>query len=133
MRSAVPSSLVGSGIDARCASIAAQSSFTVNVSPRRSSTLGTISVYDPDSMSFSLKSFFAKLRFSTTRRRRDTAETGSIDTCPSDQMMPRRKMIDEMCPSPTARRLITKRTAPSGSPLWTRAGTIDGLNSAADA
>ena len=105
----------------------------VNVSPRRSSTLGTISVYDPDSMSFSLKSCFLKLRFVSTRRRRDTAETGSSDSWPSDRMMPRRKMIDEMCPSPTARRLIRKRTSPSGNPSWSRAGTIDGLNSAADA
>ena len=39
--------------------------------------------------------------------------------------------MDEMCPSPVARRLITKRNAPSGRLLWSGCGTTDGLNRAA--
>ena len=47
-------------------------------------------------------------------------------------MMPERNSIDEMCPSPVARRLITKRKAPGGTSLWSGWGTIEGLKSAAD-
>ena len=39
--------------------------------------------------------------------------------------------MEEMCPSPVARRLITKRSDPGGSPSWLGCGTTEGLNSAA--
>ena len=47
-------------------------------------------------------------------------------------MIPTRKMIDETCPSPVARRLITNRTEPGGTPSCRNAGTIEGLKSATD-
>ena len=41
-------------------------------------------------------------------------------------------MIEETCPSPVARRLITNRTEPGGTPSCRNAGTIEGLKSATD-
>ena len=41
-------------------------------------------------------------------------------------------MIEETCPSPVARRLITKRTEPGGTPSCRNAGTIEGLKRATD-
>ena len=46
--------------------------------------------------------------------------------------VPVRKVMEEMCPSPVARRLKMKRSAPLGNPVWSGCGTMDGLNSAAD-
>ena len=46
--------------------------------------------------------------------------------------MPLRKVIEEMWPSPVARRLMMNRLEPSGTPDWSGAQTIEGLNSAAD-
>ena len=40
--------------------------------------------------------------------------------------------MEEMWPSPVARRLMMKRRQPSGTPDWSGWGTIDGLNKAAD-
>ena len=45
---------------------------------------------------------------------------------------PMRKVMEEMCPSPVARRLRMKRNPPFGTPDWSGCGTMDGLNSAAD-
>ena len=45
--------------------------------------------------------------------------------------MPSRNTIELMWPSPTARRLITKRVAPPVQPDWSGCGTIDGFISAA--
>ena len=50
----------------------------------------------------------------------------------SASTVPLRNVIDEMCPSPVARRLSTNRREPSSSPDWSGCQTIDGLNSAAD-
>ena len=40
--------------------------------------------------------------------------------------------MEEICPSPVARRLITNRSPPLETPLWSGCGTIEGLNKAAD-
>ena len=40
--------------------------------------------------------------------------------------------MDEMCPSPVARKLMMNRSAPFGTFAWFGCGTIDGLKSAAD-
>ena len=40
--------------------------------------------------------------------------------------------MDEMCPSPVARRLKMKRRSPLASRVWSGCATIDGLNRAAD-
>jgi len=47
--------------------------------------------------------------------------------------MPSRKAIELMCPSPTARRLMTNLTDPPEMPLWSGWGTIEGFISAAAA
>jgi hypothetical protein len=41
---------------------------------------------------------------------------GSNTITPSGPITPERKPIDEMCPSPTARVLMTKRSAAGGKP-----------------
>ena len=45
---------------------------------------------------------------------------------------PERKVIEEICPSPVARRLRMNRRDPSGRPDWSGCQIIDGLNRAAD-
>ena len=45
---------------------------------------------------------------------------------------PLRNSMEDMCPSPVARRLMMKRSEPSATPDWSGCGTIDGLKSAAD-
>jgi hypothetical protein len=50
---------------------------------------------------------------------------------PCESMMPDRNWIDERCPSPIPRRLMMKRHASPATPLWSGAGTIEGLLSAA--
>jgi len=52
---------------------------------------------------------------------------------PSVRAIPSRNAIVLMCPSPTARSDITKRTERSSRPLWSGCGTIDGFISAAAA
>src|SRR5271167_1501113 len=47
-------------------------------------------------------------------------------------MIPVRKVMEEICPSPVARKLRIKRRAPEGRSDWSGCGTMDGLNSAAD-
>src|ERR1700722_795206 len=47
-------------------------------------------------------------------------------------MIPVRKVMEEICPSPVARKLRTKRRAPKGRSDWSGCGTMEGLNSAAD-
>ena len=46
--------------------------------------------------------------------------------------VPERNVIEEMWPSPVARKLSTNRREPSGMPLWSGCQTIDGLKRAAD-
>src|SRR5579872_4739928 len=46
--------------------------------------------------------------------------------------MPVRKVIEEICPSPVARKLRIKRRAPGGRSDWSGCGTMEGLKSAAD-
>ena len=46
--------------------------------------------------------------------------------------VPVRKVIEEMCPSPVARKLKMKRNAPRGKSDWSGCGTMEGLNKAAD-
>src|SRR4029077_5778585 len=55
---------------------------------------------------------------------------GSTDTLPSAELHPDRNVWDEICPSPTARRLRMKRRPPSGAPDWSGWETMLGLNSA---
>ena len=50
----------------------------------------------------------------------------------SASTVPERNVIEEMCPSPVARKLSTNRREPGGKPVWSGCQTIDGLNSAAD-
>ena len=59
-------------------------------------------------------------------------ETGSTRISPSGAMTPVRNSMEEMWPSPVARRLMMKRRAPSGDAVWSGCGTMEGLNSAAD-
>jgi len=59
-------------------------------------------------------------------------ETGSIVILPSAESVPARNSIEEMCPSPVARRLMMKRCSPSSKSLWSGWGTIEGLKRAAD-
>src|SRR5208283_5522159 len=47
-------------------------------------------------------------------------------------MTPARNVMEEMCPSPVARKLRMKRKAPAGKPVWSGSGTMEGLNRAAD-
>src|ERR1017187_868525 len=47
-------------------------------------------------------------------------------------MIPVRKVMEEICPSPVARKLRIKRRAPEGRSDWSGCGTMEGLNSAAD-
>ena len=61
---------------------------------------------------------------------REFAELYAAEGRPS--IAPERKVIDEMCPSPVARRLRMNRRDPSGRPDWSGCQTIDGLNRAAD-
>src|SRR5688572_32500200 len=80
---------------------------------------------------------FTKLAFSkwtgmVARSGRLKRPGGSTLTEPSEWTRPRRKTIDERCPSPVARRLIRNRTEPGGTLDWTMAGIIDGLNRAAE-
>ena len=48
-------------------------------------------------------------------------------------MIPSRKATEEMCPSPTARRLIRMRVDPAGIPDWSKCGTALGFINAAAA
>jgi hypothetical protein len=50
---------------------------------------------------------------------------------PATSITPDLNPMDEMCPSPVARRLMMIRHSPGDSPLWSGCGTIEGLNSAA--
>ena len=50
---------------------------------------------------------------------------------PPGPVTPVRNSIDETCPSPIARRLMTKRSSPSATPDWSGDATIDGFVSAA--
>ena len=71
---------------------------------------------------------------------RGTAETmrgiaasrvvGSIVTLPSLLIVPARKVSDETWPSPTARRLRTKRSPPLGASDWSGWATMLGLKRA---
>ena len=79
-----------------------------------------------------MKSAFAKSTGTVARSGRLYRPGGSTLTLPLASIRPRLKTIDEMCPSPVARRLMTKRTEPGGTFAWSMAGTIDGLNKAAD-
>lgn len=45
---------------------------------------------------------------------------------------PERNSIEDRWPSPMARTLITNRTWPEASPVWSGWATIEGLHSAAD-
>ena len=47
---------------------------------------------------------------------RSASAESTLTRC-STSTMPVRNSIDEMCPSPHARRLMTKRTAPRGTPF----------------
>src|ERR1017187_6505612 len=47
-------------------------------------------------------------------------------------MIPVRKVMEEMCPSPVARKLRINRRVPGGRSVWSGCGTMDGLNRAAD-
>ena len=78
-----------------------------------------------------MKSGFAKSTGTVARSARLYLLGGSTLTLPWASIRPRRKTIDEICPSPVARRLITKRTEPGGTFDWSMAVTIDGLNKAA--
>src|ERR1022692_198712 len=44
----------------------------------------------------------------------------------------RLKVIDEICPSPTALKLMITRLLPSCNSVWSGSETIDGLKNAAD-
>jgi len=57
-------------------------------------------------------------------------DVGSTARLPSAAMAPARNVSDDTCPSPTARRLRMKRSAPSGIPDWSGCGTMLGLNNA---
>ena len=50
---------------------------------------------------------------------------------PPASIIPERNVMDEMWPSPVARRLMMTRSEPSGTSLWSGWGTMLGLNSAA--
>ena len=50
----------------------------------------------------------------------------------SESTVPLRKVIEEICPSPVARRLSRNRREPGSSPDWSGCHTIEGLKSAAD-
>ena len=56
----------------------------------------------------------------------------STRTWPVSSITPLRKTIEEMCPSPVARRLMANLTDPGGKPVWSTDGTMEGLKSAAD-
>ena len=47
-------------------------------------------------------------------------------------MVPVPNVIEEIWPSPVARRLKMNRSEPGGRSDWSGCGTMDGLNSAAD-
>ena len=47
-------------------------------------------------------------------------------------IVPLRNVIDEIWPSPVARRLSKNRRTPGSNPDWSGCQTIDGLNNAAD-
>ena len=51
---------------------------------------------------------------------------------PSAVTMPSRKAMELMCPSPTARSDMTKRTEPGRRPDWSGWGTTDGFIKAAE-
>ena len=53
---------------------------------------------------------------------------GSTATLPSAPMVPDRNVSDEMCPSPTARRLRMNRQPSCGAPDWSGCRTMLGLN-----
>ena len=55
---------------------------------------------------------------------------GSTATLPSAAMVPDRNVSDEICPSPTARRLKMKRQPFFGAPVWSGCRTMLGLNKA---
>ena len=50
---------------------------------------------------------------------------------PSTSSVPVRKVIEEMWPSPVARKLRTNRKEPGARSAWSGWGTMEGLNSAA--
>src|ERR1043165_3029909 len=58
-------------------------------------------------------------------------DVGSIVTSPFAAMDPARKVSEETCPPPPARRLRMKRRPPSGAPDWSGWVTMLGLNNAA--
>ena len=64
--------------------------------------------------------------FGTDARR----AVGSTATLPSAAMVPDRNVSDEICPSPTARRLKMNRQPFSGAPVWSGCRTMLGLNKA---
>ena len=68
-----------------------------------------------------------RLRIFGTDARR---AVGSTDTLPSAAMVPDRNVSDEICPSPTARRLRMNRQPFSGAPDWSGCRTMLGLNRA---
>src|ERR1041384_5844236 len=55
---------------------------------------------------------------------------GSTETLPYAAMEPDRKVSDETCPSPTARKLKMNRQPFSGAPVWSGCRTMLGLNRA---
>ena len=63
------------------------------------------------------------------------AKGGSVASlrCPPSLMMPSRKAMEEICPSPTARIDMTMRIDPSVMPDWSKCGTALGFISAAAA
>jgi hypothetical protein len=62
---------------------------------------------------------------------RTNRDAGSISIPPAPSTIPERKVIEEMCPSPVARRLRMTRSEPSGRSDWSGWGTMLGLKSAA--
>ena len=86
----------------------------------------------PSSTSLRWNRCFSYSEFGTSSGSVTNRVGASIRTRPSASMTPERKVIDEMCPSPVARRLRMNRREPSGRPDWSGCQTIDGLNSAAD-
>ena len=130
--SAYSSNWPDSARSCRAASIAAASSPSVKRSPRRSRTGPSGPSTAQKVRRSRRKAALSNSVGTTSRSGRLDAPGGSIWRSPSGPMTPRRNTTDETCPSPMARRLIRKRTLPGGTPSWSRAGTIDGLNSATD-
>ena len=59
------------------------------------------------------------------------AERGATATRPPASIVPVRNPIEERWPSPIARKLMTKRRLPGGTPDWSGAATMLGLHTAA--